>query len=88
MSIVPQGVPAQATADGSDIDGMVPESEIRWAIDPAQSPQPTTATADWPATRDYRDLAVHELADSEALLHERVASLEEDNEVYRLLLSE
>ena len=62
------------TDDLPPIDGMVPESEIRWTLDPAPRPQPAPATADWPALRDFRDLVVHELVDSEALLRERVAS--------------
>ena len=88
MSTVTQEESDESTADHSAIEGMVPEWEIRWTIDPAQSPQPTPATADWPAVRDHRDLAVHELADSEALLHERVASLEADVDAYRVALCE
>jgi hypothetical protein len=37
---------------------------------------------------DYRDLVITDLADSEALLRERVASLESDCTGYRLLAQE
>ena len=60
--------------------------EIRWTLEIAQIPQPLPATTDWPAVRDYRDPAVHELADSEALLRERLAALEADVEGYRMTL--
>ena len=39
-------------------------------------------------SRDYRDIVIEELADAEALLLERVASLEADVQSYRLLAQE
>ena len=69
-------------------DAMVPEAEIRWTLSPPPRRQPAPSTPDWPAIHDHRDLVIHELADSEALLRERVASLEEDNNVQREILSE
>ena len=72
------------SSDWNITDGIVPEAEIRWTSGPTTIPQPRPATTDWPATRNFRDLVIHELADSEALLHERVVSLEADIEGYRM----
>jgi hypothetical protein len=74
--------------DQNITDGIVPESEIRWTPAPPPKLQQAPATADWPAIRDYRDLVIQELASSEAILLERVASLEADVDGYRMLAQE
>jgi hypothetical protein len=70
------------------IDGMVPEAEIRWTLDSRTVQQPQPATPDWPAIRDFRDLVIHEIVDHEALLEERIDSIEQDVQSYRTLAIE